>query len=197
MKRWLGVPFLYAAASAAVGFSIYFSIGVVADRGLGVTPVIFLLGISGQFSRLTGLDGFPTDSYLSWIVPLSCLQVSQVGALVDATAGRPLGTGRAALAGVLHRRRVTAADMATRQAKPQMQPRSTQLQTLLASRRRPRHHRPHQAQVRIEPYHVRVHGSSPSSRRGPRSGAMDSPSHRWINRTDRLSMRAWQRPAHH
>jgi hypothetical protein len=34
-KRLLGVPFLYSAASAAVGFSIYFSIGVVADRGLG------------------------------------------------------------------------------------------------------------------------------------------------------------------
>ena len=37
-KRLLGVPFLYSAASAAVGFSIYFSIGVVADRGLGLTP---------------------------------------------------------------------------------------------------------------------------------------------------------------
>ena len=39
-----------------------------------VAPVVFLLGMSGQFGRLTGLDGFPTDSYLSWIVPLSCLQ---------------------------------------------------------------------------------------------------------------------------
>ena len=36
-----------------------------------IAPVIFLLGMSGQFGRLTGLDGFPTDSYLSWIVPLS------------------------------------------------------------------------------------------------------------------------------
>lgn len=39
-----------------------------------VAPLVFLLGTSGQFGRLTGLHGFPTDSYLSWIVPLSCLQ---------------------------------------------------------------------------------------------------------------------------
>jgi basic amino acid/polyamine antiporter, APA family len=54
MKRWLGVPFLYTAASAAVGFSIYFSIGVVADRGLGLTPVIFLL--AGLMFALTSLS---------------------------------------------------------------------------------------------------------------------------------------------
>ena len=39
-----------------------------------IAPVIFMLGITGQFGRLTGLDGFPTESYVSWIVPLSCLQ---------------------------------------------------------------------------------------------------------------------------
>lgn len=39
-----------------------------------IAPVIFMLGITGQFGRLTGLEGFPTDSYVSWIVPLSCLQ---------------------------------------------------------------------------------------------------------------------------
>jgi APA family basic amino acid/polyamine antiporter len=54
MRRWLGVPFLYAAASAAVGFSIYFSIGVVADRGLGLTPLIFLL--AGLMFALTSLS---------------------------------------------------------------------------------------------------------------------------------------------
>jgi basic amino acid/polyamine antiporter, APA family len=54
VRRWLGVPFLYAAASAAVGFSIYFSIGVVADRGLGLTPVIFLL--AGLMFALTSLS---------------------------------------------------------------------------------------------------------------------------------------------
>src|SRR5262245_51446041 len=41
-KRLVGVPLLYAIASSTVGFSIYFSIGVVADRGLGLTPLIFL-----------------------------------------------------------------------------------------------------------------------------------------------------------
>jgi APA family basic amino acid/polyamine antiporter len=53
-KRLLGVPFLYSAASAAVGFSIYFSIGVVADRGLGLTPLIFLA--AGLMFALTSLS---------------------------------------------------------------------------------------------------------------------------------------------
>ena len=42
LQRGLGVPWLFAAAYSAVGFSIYFSLGVVADRGLGLTPLIFL-----------------------------------------------------------------------------------------------------------------------------------------------------------
>jgi APA family basic amino acid/polyamine antiporter len=54
MKRLLGVPFLYASASAAVGFSIYFSVGVVADRGLGLTPLIFLA--AGLMFALTSLS---------------------------------------------------------------------------------------------------------------------------------------------
>jgi basic amino acid/polyamine antiporter, APA family len=54
IKRLLGVPFLYASASAAVGFSIYFSIGVVADRGLSLTPVIFL--VAGLVFALTSLS---------------------------------------------------------------------------------------------------------------------------------------------
>jgi APA family basic amino acid/polyamine antiporter len=53
-KRWLGVPFLYSSASAAVGFSIYFSVGVVADRGLGLTPLIFL--VAGLMFALTSLS---------------------------------------------------------------------------------------------------------------------------------------------
>jgi APA family basic amino acid/polyamine antiporter len=58
MKRWLGVPFLYAAASSAVGFSIYFSVGVVADRGLGLTPVIFLLaGLMFAITSLSYVEG--------------------------------------------------------------------------------------------------------------------------------------------
>jgi APA family basic amino acid/polyamine antiporter len=42
-RRFLGVPLLFAVAYAAVGFSLYFSIGVVADLGLGMTPLIFLV----------------------------------------------------------------------------------------------------------------------------------------------------------
>ncbi len=58
MRRLLGVPFLYAAASSAVGFSIYFSIGVVADRGLGLTPVIFLLaGLMFAITSLSYVEG--------------------------------------------------------------------------------------------------------------------------------------------
>lgn len=54
LSRLLGIPFLYATASSAVGFSIYFSIGVVADRGLGLTPVIFLA--AGLMFALTSLS---------------------------------------------------------------------------------------------------------------------------------------------
>ena len=56
-KRLLGVPFLYSAASAAVGFSIYFSIGVVADRGLGLTPT----EVEYSTIRLDGIGGARPD----------------------------------------------------------------------------------------------------------------------------------------
>lgn len=39
-----------------------------------VAPMIFLLGTTGQFGKLADLSGFPTTSYLAWILPLSCLQ---------------------------------------------------------------------------------------------------------------------------
>ena len=59
-----------------------------------VAPVIFLLGISGQFNRLTGLDGFPTDSYLSWIVPLSCIQgAGFAGAATGSNLARDIEQG--------------------------------------------------------------------------------------------------------
>jgi ABC-type multidrug transport system permease subunit len=59
-----------------------------------IAPVIFLLGMSGQFGRLTGLDGFPTDSYLSWIVPLSCLQgAGFAGAATGANLARDIEQG--------------------------------------------------------------------------------------------------------
>ena len=39
-----------------------------------VAPMIFLLGTTGQFGKLADLSGFPTTSYLAWILPLSCMQ---------------------------------------------------------------------------------------------------------------------------
>ncbi|MEO8091607.1 MAG: amino acid permease [bacterium] len=41
MKRLLGVPWLFAVSYSALGFSIYFSIGIVADKGLALTPLLF------------------------------------------------------------------------------------------------------------------------------------------------------------
>lgn len=59
-----------------------------------IAPVIFLLGMSGQFDRLTGLDGFPTDSYLSWVVPLSCLQgAGFAGAATGSNLARDIEQG--------------------------------------------------------------------------------------------------------
>jgi ABC-2 type transport system permease protein len=59
-----------------------------------IAPLIFMLGISGQFGRLTGLDGFPTDSYQSWIVPLSCLQgAGFAGAATGANLARDIEQG--------------------------------------------------------------------------------------------------------
>jgi basic amino acid/polyamine antiporter, APA family len=58
LRRLLGIPFLYVAASSAVGFSIYFSIGVVADRGLGLTPLIFLgAGLMFALTSLSYVEG--------------------------------------------------------------------------------------------------------------------------------------------
>jgi basic amino acid/polyamine antiporter, APA family len=58
LQRGLGVPWLFAAAYSAVGFSIYFSLGVVADRGLGLTPLIFLgAGILFGLTTLSYVEG--------------------------------------------------------------------------------------------------------------------------------------------
>ena len=54
LRRGVGVPGLFVAVYSAVGFSIYFSLGVVADRGLGLTPLIFL--VAGVLFALTTLS---------------------------------------------------------------------------------------------------------------------------------------------
>jgi ABC-type multidrug transport system permease subunit len=59
-----------------------------------VAPVVFLLGMTGQFGRLTGLEGFPTDSYMSWIVPLSCIQgAGFAGAATGSNLARDIEQG--------------------------------------------------------------------------------------------------------
>jgi APA family basic amino acid/polyamine antiporter len=56
--RWLGVPLLFAVGYSAVGFSLYFSLGLVADRGLGLTPLIFLaVGIVFVLNAMTYVEG--------------------------------------------------------------------------------------------------------------------------------------------
>ena len=58
MRRLLGVPFLVTVAGSSVGFSIYFSLGVVADRGLGMTPVIFLVvGVLFAITTMSYVEG--------------------------------------------------------------------------------------------------------------------------------------------
>ena len=56
--RWLGVPLLFAVGYSAVGFSLYFSLGLVADRGLGLTPAIFLgVGLVFLLNAMTYVEG--------------------------------------------------------------------------------------------------------------------------------------------
>lgn len=58
IDRGLGVPWLFAAAYSAVGFSIYFALGIVADRGLGLTPLIFLAaGLLFGLTTLSYVEG--------------------------------------------------------------------------------------------------------------------------------------------
>ena len=58
LQRGLGVPGLFVAAYSAVGFSIYFALGVVADRGLGLTPLIFLAaGLLFVLTTLSYVEG--------------------------------------------------------------------------------------------------------------------------------------------
>lgn len=57
-RRFLGVPWLFAVAHSAVGFSLYFALGVVADRGLSLTPVIFAIaGLAFVVTTLTYVEG--------------------------------------------------------------------------------------------------------------------------------------------
>ena len=58
MKRLFGIPWLFAVGYLAVGFSLYFSLGIVAERGLGLTPLIFLgAGVMFVLTTFTYTEG--------------------------------------------------------------------------------------------------------------------------------------------
>jgi len=58
LQRGLGVPGLFVAVYSTIGFSIYFSLGVVAHRGLGLTPLIFLAaGLLFVLTTLSYMEG--------------------------------------------------------------------------------------------------------------------------------------------
>jgi len=58
VARWFGAPLLFAVAISAVGFSLYFSLGLVAERGLGLTPLVLLgVGVVFLLNALTYIEG--------------------------------------------------------------------------------------------------------------------------------------------
>jgi APA family basic amino acid/polyamine antiporter len=58
LKRLLGIPWLFAVGYLAVGFSLYFSLGIVAERGLGLTPLIFFAaGVMFVLTTLSYTEG--------------------------------------------------------------------------------------------------------------------------------------------
>jgi basic amino acid/polyamine antiporter, APA family len=58
LRRLFGIPWLFAVGYLAVGFSLYFSLGIVAERGLGLTPLIFLgAGILFVLTTFTYTEG--------------------------------------------------------------------------------------------------------------------------------------------
>jgi APA family basic amino acid/polyamine antiporter len=57
-RRFLGVPWLWAVAHSAIAFSIYYSLGVVADHGLVLTPLIFAVaGLVYVLTTMTYVEG--------------------------------------------------------------------------------------------------------------------------------------------
>src|SRR3954447_21685619 len=53
-RRTLGQPVLFAIIYTIVAAALYFSLGVVADRALGLTPVVFL--VAGVFFLLAAMN---------------------------------------------------------------------------------------------------------------------------------------------
>src|ERR671931_500286 len=57
-RRGLGQPALFAIIYTSVASAIYFSLGVVADRALGLTPIVYLLaGVFFVLASMTYVEG--------------------------------------------------------------------------------------------------------------------------------------------
>ena len=57
-RRFFGVPWLWAVAHSAVAFSVYYSLGVVADNALALTPVVFAVaGLIYVVTTMTYVEG--------------------------------------------------------------------------------------------------------------------------------------------
>ena len=57
-RRSLGQPALFAIIYTSVASAIYFSLGVVADHALGLTPAVFLVaGIFFVLCAMTYVEG--------------------------------------------------------------------------------------------------------------------------------------------
>ena len=57
-RRFLGMPWLWAVAHSAVAFSVYYSLGVVADDALALTPVVFAVtGLIYVLTTMTYVEG--------------------------------------------------------------------------------------------------------------------------------------------
>ena len=102
IARTLGEPALFAITLSAVVSAIFFSLGVVADRALGVTPLVFLLaGIFFAVTMATYVEGtslhverggastfarYAFDEFWSfiagWAILLDYLIVMAIGAVV-------------------------------------------------------------------------------------------------------------------
>lgn len=52
-RRWLGAPTLFAVIWTSLASAIYFALGVVGERALGLTPAVFL--VAGLFFGLTAM----------------------------------------------------------------------------------------------------------------------------------------------
>jgi APA family basic amino acid/polyamine antiporter len=58
LGKGLGQPALFAIVYTAVASSIYFSLGVVADHALGLTPVVFLVAaLFFMLAAMTYVEG--------------------------------------------------------------------------------------------------------------------------------------------